>query len=219
MRRTPTEVVHDAAVNIPQTVVFPTETAALDWARMNVTALLRHKLDNMKLPAAERDQTDPIDAGYVTAKDLGTRPRRQRLSWMDAMLREIAEACFCELVPLRGTITAQLIGRSSDRATALQLMASLVPTAEKLGQEAYLNEYHTHRRAGDVEQARGFKDAWHMRQVEALHEANARQREMFVTVAPDAEEAFALAAAEVKAYMAENFIRSKARFREPARKR
>lgn len=208
-RKTPTEVVQDAAASLSAALVFPSEQAALDWARVSVTSLLRHKLENMQMPQAERDVMDPIDAGYVHASHLGTRPRRQRIPWMDALLTEIADACFCELVPLRGTISSWLIGRRSDRQTAMQLMASLVPTAERLGQDAYLREYHSNRKAGDLEATRGFKEKWHMKMIEDLHEDVARQQEHVIAEAPAAAEAFHAARTELNNYMNENFLQTR----------
>lgn len=160
--RSPAEVIREALARMEKaTPLFRDEQAALEWVSNNVESLIRYKMSLVALPEQERDASDPIEAGILLAKDIGTRPRQVRIPWIDALLKEVAEAFFCELVPLPGSMNSWLIGRRTDRQVSKHVMGSLVPTAEKLGQEIYLREYHLHRKAGDVEAARGTKERYH----------------------------------------------------------
>lgn len=161
--KTPAQVIDEALARMNVAQVFQDEKAAMSWVKSAAMGLMRYKLQLNKLPEEERDAMDPIEAGYIHAKDLGTRSRRQRVGWIDDLLDKVATACFCEWVPLSGTMSSWLIGRKTDRQIAKSLLGSLVPTAEKLGQDAYLKEYHAARKAGNVEAARGNKDQWHER--------------------------------------------------------
>jgi hypothetical protein len=204
--KTPSDAIEAALDRLPATQLFPTEAAARDWTATRATELLRHKLRVMMLTPEQRDQADPIEAGYVHAKDLATRPRRQRIPWIDSLLDTVADACFCEVMPLSGTMSSWLIGRHTDRLTAMRLLGSLVPTAEVLGQAAYLREYHTKRKEGEVAAARGFKDVWLESFVTEVRGAFTAQLAAVEREVPSAAEQFAAARREVVSYMNENFL-------------
>jgi hypothetical protein len=203
MSKSPSQYIEEALEKLPSVQLFASEQAARQWTEQLALGLLRHKLELAQLDPQERERADPIEAGYVHAKDLGTRPRRQRIGWIDSLLDAVADACFCEVVPLSGTMSSWLIGRHTDRLTVMKLLGSLVPTAEKLGQDAYLNEYHTQRKAGDVEAARGFKDGWLSEYVQGVKSAFQSQLEKL----PQMDQLrLADAKLEVVGYMNENFL-------------
>lgn len=202
MRQTPTEQIQEAIERqLPAALVFRSEAAALVWASAQVAGVLRQAWERAATGASAE-----VDVGYMHAKDLGTRPRRQRVPWMDTLVKEVAGACFCRVVPLTGTMSSWLVGTKADRLGVLALVGSLIPTAETLGQEAYLREYHAQRRAGSVEDARGFKAAYHARQVREVKLALAQQTAGFLAVHPEASETFRKARLDVTTYMNENFL-------------
>jgi hypothetical protein len=203
MVKSPAEHIAEALERLPSVQLFPNEQAARQWTEQLALGMLKYKLELAQLNPQEREQRDPIEAGYVHAKDLGTRPRRQRIGWIDALVEAVADACFCEVVPLSGTMSSWLIGRHTDRLTAMKLLGSLVPTAEKLGQDAYLKEYHTQRKAGDVEAARGFKDGWLNEYVQGVRRTFENQ---VVALGPVEQQKLAAAKHEVVEYMNENFL-------------
>lgn len=203
MTLTPAEQIAAALERLPAVQLFPNEAAARHWTEQIATGLLKHKLELMDLPLEERERHDPIEAGYLHAKDLGTRPRRQRIGWIDALVEAVADATFCEVVPLSGTMSSWLIGRHTDRLTGMKLMGSLVPTAEKLSQDAYLREYHAKRKEGDVEAARGFKDGWLDSYVSGVKQSFDQQ---VATLAESDRAKLALARHDVVDYMNENFL-------------
>lgn len=203
MTLTPAEQIAAALERMPAVQLFPNEQAARHWTEQLAMGLLKHKLELMDFPVEERERMDPIEAGYLHAKDLGTRPRRQRIGWIDALVEAVADAMFCEVVPLSGTMSSWLIGRHTDRLTTMKLVGSLVPTAEKLGQDAYLREYHAKRKEGDVEAARGFKDSW----LDAFVGGVKDTFEQPVAALPPEDRAkLALAKQDVVEYMNENFL-------------
>jgi hypothetical protein len=190
---------------LPGGIVFRDEQAAVKWTAQTIRALYEYKLSAAQQSADDREQSDPIEAGYVHAKDMGTRPRRQRLPWIDKLLDTVAEACFCQIVPLSGTLSAWLIGRRTDRRVALHLVGSIVPTIERLAQDAYLREYHSQRKAGSVEAARGYKDTYFDGFVTQLVGAVTQQLQVLQGDAA-AEQVLAVARQDVAAYMNENFL-------------
>lgn len=203
MTLTPAEQIAAALERMPAVQLFPNEQAAQHWTEQLAMGLLRHKIELMDYPIEERERRDPIEAGYLHAKDLGTRPRRQRIGWIDALVEAVADATFCEVVPLSGTMSSWLIGRHTDRLTTMKLVGSLVPTAEKLSQDAYLREYHAKRKEGDVEAARGFKDGWLDAYVGGVRNAFNAPLAM---VSADDRAKLALAKHDVAQYMNENFL-------------
>lgn len=202
----PAEIIEEAVNRLPVAHLFADEAAAERWVSSAAKALLAHKLEVMALSAEERERVDPIEAGYLHAKDMGTRPRRQRIAWIDSLVESVAQLCYCVVIPQSGTMSSWLIGRRSDRLAVMALLASLVPTAERLAQDAYLKEYHTQRKAGNVEAARGYKDTWLDEFVNKTVSAFQGQERELTAAKPEAAEVLASAQNDVIAYMNENFL-------------
>ncbi|MGH8631855.1 MAG: DUF7168 domain-containing protein [Burkholderiales bacterium] len=194
------------------TLVFTDESAALQWARQVAQSLL-HAL------AASDVASDPIEAGYVHAKDMGTRARRQNIPWIGALIDCVADACFCEIMPLSGTLSVWLIGRRAGRATAMRLLGSLVPTAERLGQDAYMEEYHRQRKAGQVKAARGYKERWLGGFVERVANTLQACEAEAVSENKRAAATFEQARQNIDTYMSENFLPRRSDGKERARPR
>jgi hypothetical protein len=208
--KTPDQAIAEAMTRLASSQLFHDERAAQLWVSNTALGLLRHKASEMGLTKEERDELNPIVAGLIHAKDLGTRQRRQRIGWMDALMDRVAASTFCETMPLSGTLSTWLIGRESDRQVALYLLSGLVPTAEKLSQDAYLKEYHTRRKAGKVAEARGSKDVWLSEWVENIDSVFKMQREQATKEFGNGlQDTLQQARGEVVEYMNDNFLPTK----------
>lgn len=204
MAKTPAEAIEEALQRLPTAQLFVDEKQAHQWLSATALGLLQHKLSAMELSAEEREQADPIEAVLIHAKDLGTKPRRQRIPWIDQLIESVANATFCEVKPLSGTQSTWLIGRHTDRRVAQYMLSSLVPTAEKLSDNAYYNEYHANRKAGHVERARGFKESWRDAYVKKV--TDVLQQQVEAIAVNGTKEKLTEARNEVVAFMNENFL-------------
>ena len=204
--KSPHQAIEEALARLGTATLFKDDRTALQWVRTVATQLMRHKANLMKLAPEERDVLDPIEARFIHASDIGTKPRKQRVVWMDDLMKRIGNRFYCEVVPMPGTMSTWIVGRQTDQQMARYALSSLIPTCERLSQDMYYREYQAQRKAGHVERAQGFKERWQnefVSEVERGLEQSVKDVEAELGPMRDMD---SLARQDVARYMNENFL-------------
>lgn len=204
--KSPHQAIEDALARLGTATLFKDERTALQWVRTVATQLMRHKANLMKLEPEEREALDPIEARFIHASDIGTKPRKQRVVWMDELMKKVGNNFYCEVIPMPGTMSTWIVGRQTDQQMARYALSSLIPTCERLSQDMYYREYHAQRKAGNVEKAQGFKERWQkdfVSEVERSMEESIRDVEAELGPMREIDREARL---DVARYMNENFL-------------
>lgn len=213
--KTPEEAIREAMDRLPSARVFHSVKDATTFVKTAGQSFLLHKARMGQLSAEERDAADPIEAGPVLPSDMGTRARKQRVPFIDKILKVVTEATFCEMVPMNGTVSAWIVGRQSDRQVALDLISALVPTAERLADDEYIKNYHIARKAGDVKSNRGYKAEWYDGFVANVEKQLADAQQAAIAAEPSLADTLVMSRNDVVTYMNENFNQTRGNMTRP----
>ncbi len=130
------------------------------FAEMVTRLLNDHKLEMSDIQFEEQRKTQPVDSSTVIWENHDMQTKRTRIAWIEHLASIAARAYSCRIMVIMGSSRFVLAGTQSNREIAEYVIVTLVRSAEKIADEAYVKHFYECRDKGDVAMARGYRAAF-----------------------------------------------------------
>jgi hypothetical protein len=120
--------------------------------------LLKNRLEMSDLEMTEMEASEPIEEHVVSPDPTDTlKAKNKRVAWVERLAGIVAEAHFCKILVMRGSVYIWLVGRKSDREVAQWVIQWLTPYLWKLSHREMMLARKREKAAGRYYGARGFR--------------------------------------------------------------
>lgn len=130
------------------------------FAEMVTRLLNDHKLEMSDIQFEERRKTQPVTSEPVIWEHHDMQTKKARVAWIEHLGIITARAYSCRLLVVSGSSRVYIAGTESNRQIAEYVLVTLVRSAEKIADEAYVKHFYECRDKGDATMARGYRAAF-----------------------------------------------------------